>query len=319
MIIFKICSCNLGLSTPLAVRCRRRGVTRAEVVVLVLVAALFGLFVVAALPRQRESARLAACRRNLLHIGQAIALYDQHEGQLPVVPTLASTTPGSGPLKALLESLQLSDLVSLDSANPRQKPSPGPVPGARPVPGFTCPSDRRATAALFPAPVSYRATTGDLPEGRSGGFAPGHTIKLQDIEQGDGLSYTAAFAERLAGTGRNGVASPGDYALVPGPLGDSGCPAAALQRWRGDAGSSWAEVSWRSTLYNHALLPGNPSSCVADDGRSAFMGASSGHAQGVNVLIFDGSVRTVRPTIAPPLWKALATTHSPATPEPESR
>jgi hypothetical protein len=40
------------------------------------------------------------------------------------------------------------------------------------------------------------------------------------------------------------------------------------------------------------------------------MGAASGHVQGVNVLNFDGSVRTVRPTIALPVWKALATIQS---------
>jgi hypothetical protein len=314
-----MCGADLACPTSLAGQGRRCGISRAEVVVLVLVAAMFGLIVVAALPRQRETARLAACRRNLMQIGQAVALYDQHEGQLPPVPALSSPTSGNSPLMALLQSLQLPDLRTLDATSRTPEPQPGSVPGARPVPGFTCPSDRNATAAIFPAPVSYRATTGDRPEGRNGGFAPGRTIKLQDVEEGDGLSFTAAFSERLTGTGKHGVASPSDYALVPGPLGDAGCPGASVERWRGDAGSSWVEVSWRSTLYNHAQPPGSPSSCVADDGQSAFMGASSGHVQGVNVLIFDGSVRTVRPTVAPPLWKALATTHSPATPKPVSR
>src|SRR5437763_11362033 len=94
------------------------------------------------------------------------------------------------------------------------------------------------------------------------------------------------------------------------PLGGRGCPPDASAAWRGDAGSSWAEASWRSTLYNHALTPNAATSCITSDGASALMGASSGHLAGVNVLIFDGSVRTVSPTINPEIWKALATTQS---------
>jgi prepilin-type processing-associated H-X9-DG protein len=40
------------------------------------------------------------------------------------------------------------------------------------------------------------------------------------------------------------------------------------------------------------------------------MGASSGHVRGVNVLLFDGSVRTVTPGIDLAVWKSLATTQS---------
>jgi hypothetical protein len=47
-------------------------------------------------------------------------------------------------------------------------------------------------------------------------------------------------------------------------------------------------------------------SCIADDGRSAFMGASSGHVGGVNLLILDGSVRTVPSRIDPKIWREWA-------------
>ena len=36
------------------------------------------------------------------------------------------------------------------------------------------------------------------------------------------------------------------------------------------------------------------------------MGASSGHDRGVNLLMLDGSVKLVQPTIAPPVWRELA-------------
>ena len=98
---------------------------------------------------------------------------------------------------------------------------------------------------------------------------------------------------------------------MKGPVDEFGCPPAPSSSRRYDAGSTWVEASWRSTLYNHALTPNAVPSCVATDGLSARMGASSSHLNGVNVLIFDGSVRTVSPTIALPVWKALATVKSP--------
>ncbi len=145
--------------------------------------------------------------------------------------------------------------------------------------------------------MSYRATTGDAPAGVNGGFAPGRTIRLAAIDQGDGLSHTAAFSERRIGAGRFA-----EY-WVTRPEGDER---------QVDSGFSWAEPSWRSTLYNHATLPFAGPSTVSPDGVTATMSASSAHGDGVNVLLFDGGVRTIRPTIAPAVWRALATTHGPA-------
>ena len=298
----------------------RRGVSLPEVVVVLAILTVLVLVALVALPRQRETARTASCRRNLMQIGVALALYDRSEGTLPAVPALSATPqPGGGPLRALLDALALPDLVGLNDPERPPERRPGQIPGERPVPGFVCPSGSfPAPPAAFPAPVSYRAAAGDGPAGRNGGFAPGRPSRLSDVAEGDGLAYTAAFSERLPG---NGAASPGafNYRRVAGPLGDAGCSPAPVGAWRGDAGTSWAEASWRSTLYNHALTPNAAPSCVADDGATAFVGASSGHTGGVNVLSFDGSVRTVSPTVAPPVWKALATTRSDAGPPPQLR
>jgi Protein of unknown function (DUF1559) len=96
--------------------------------------------------------------------------------------------------------------------------------------------------------------------------------------------------------------------VVPPPLPAAGCSAqGGLDRLRDDAGSSWIGSNYRSTLYNHALPPNGRPSCIADDGRSAFMGASSGHVRGVNLLRLDGSVALTVPSIAPAVWRELAT------------
>ncbi|MCA1686034.1 MAG: DUF1559 domain-containing protein [Planctomycetia bacterium] len=299
-----------------------RGLSLPEVVVILgLVSIVVGLALFA-LPRRREIARAAACRRNLMQVGTALALYDKSEGGLPAVPRLGDDTRGSSsPLKALLETLVLPDLNDLSADARGVPPRRSPVPGEEPVPGFVCPSDGRGLGpSTTTAPVSYRATTGDRPDGANGGFAPGHRRSLSEVETGDGRSYTAAFSERLIGTGRAEQPVTSNYFMARGPLDDRGCPDASPSLWRGDAGFAWTESSWRSTLYNHALPPGGTPSCVSADGSTAFMGASSAHPGVVNVLIFDGGVRTIRLQIALPIWKSLATVqNATAVPDPVSR
>jgi hypothetical protein len=157
----------------------------------------------------------------------------------------------------------------------------------------------------LPAPVSYRAATGDGTRGDNGAFAPGRSWSLAAVEARDGLSYTAAFAERLVGGESLPVLS--SYRAASPPLPDAGCPAAAVASSpKDDAGSSWIASDYRSTLYNHALPPNGRPSCIAEDGRSAFMGASSGHVSGVNLLRLDGSVTLTLPSISPKVWRELA-------------
>ena len=131
-----------------------------------------------------------------------------------------------------------------------------------------------------------------------------------DVEQADGSSYTAAFAERLVGDGIADHFTAWNHAVVQGPLPPEGCTLIMLKdrrgRWHGDAGSTWVLSEYRSTLYNHALLPNASLSCLAADGQSAFMGASSGHVRGVNLLMLDGSVKLVLPTIDRRVWTEFA-------------
>lgn len=275
---------------------------------------LLMLVALSALPRRREVARLASCRRNLMQVGVALELYGRRDGSLPAVPALETgPSPEGGPLRSLLVGLALPDLTELtDPAHPPERRESGPVV-PRFVPGFLCPSDPRGSAAApGDAPTSYRAATGDRPGGVNGGFAPGRLLRLGEVEAGDGKSFTAAFSERLLGDGRD-APSARNYRVVPGPVlgpecGGGPAPGPNPAGWRGDAGVSWAEAAWRSTLYNHVLPPMAPGGCVSADGRTAAVGASSGHSAGVNVLTFDGAVRTVGAGVDPRVWKALATT-----------
>ncbi|HEX8202908.1 MAG TPA: DUF1559 domain-containing protein [Isosphaeraceae bacterium] len=301
---------------------RRPGLGAVEVIVIAAVLAVVVLVIAWALPRGRENARLLACRRNLRQVGEALSLYDTAVGRLPAVPELGPTA-GPGPLAALRAQLGLEDFTGLGAPDRTPAPRPGVSSAAHPVPGFACPSDPLATSGLFPAPTSYRAVAGDATDGRTGPFAPGRVVAPAAVEAADGTAYTAAFEERLVGDGHSARPGPRDYALVPGPVDSHGCPAPPGPSWRGDAGSSWLDASWRSTLANHALTPGAAPSCLADDGRTARIGASSGHVGGVHVLMLDGRVQQVVPTIDPKVWKALANINdqaeAPAPPLPTGR
>jgi len=315
----RVPAANLGAPLPAitrvaAPRSCRAGLTLIDLIVLLLLATVLVLVMLIAMPRGREQARLTACQKNLAQIGLALALYDQTQHQLPTIDRAEPVDDpgqggGPGPLKILLETLGQADFLRLAPNSPPPRPT-GPVPGEVTVPGFLCSSDPNAIAGRFHAPISYRGNTGDDQLGRNGVFAPRRRISLSEIEQGNGSSYTAAFSERLVGDSLDGHPSSWNYAAAAGPLPAGGCSRAWLEdraaRWRGDAGSSWAAAGYRSTLYNHALQPGSPLSCVARDGQSAFLGASSGHTRGVNLLTLDGSVKLVQPSIDPKLWRNLA-------------
>jgi Protein of unknown function (DUF1559) len=292
----------------------RRGLSLIEFLVIFAIFSLVLLVLLMVATRGRETARLASCRMNLAQIGLALALYDQNYRSLPTVTELAPFDPAGlkearspSPLRTLLETFQLPDLTEVRDPKTVPGARPGQLPGEMPVPGFVCPSDPHATGGLFAAPISYRAVTGDAPTGQNGAFAPGRTINLRGVEATDGQSFTAGFSERLVGDGQSAHTQLNNYQVVTGPLSPPGCPMNAdPTSWRGDAGSSWRASDYRSTLYNHALPPNGQSSCLASDGKSAFMGASSGHTRGINMLLLDGSVNLVRPSIDPVVWREFA-------------
>ena len=60
-------------------------------------------------------------------------------------------------------------------------------------------------------------------------------------------------------------------------------------------------------LYNHAIGPADPRSCLSEDGRTARIGASSYHSGRINVLMMDGSLRGVKPSMDLKLWRDLGT------------
>jgi len=284
-------------------RANRAGLSPADVVVALAVAVVAVLFILMALPRSRETARLATCRRNLAQIGQAVLMYDGMTGGLPFVAPLVpvarplAEAPPS-PHMAMLDRLGAADFLGVDALGKTVKASATVVPAGGVVAGFLCPSDA-AAFGRFDAPVSYRACVGSDAAGSDGPFALGRPISAREVERRDGSAFTAAFSERLLGDGRD-APSRVNYGLV-----SSMDESPAADAWRGDAGSTWLPADFRYTLYDHAQPPNAATSKVARDGRSADVGASSGHVGGVHVLMLDGSARLVAPSVAAEVWRAM--------------
>ena len=285
-----------------------RGIGVVEVIVIVALVGFLIICLLISLPRGRETSRMAICQRNLMQIGVGLQLYEQANRRYPSGSPLANPPNGDSTISAMLHGLVLPDFLDLHDPTQPPKPLKPPIKGMR-VPGLTCPSDTQVTAGTFLTGVSYRANVGDDTVGSNGPMAPGSLVSSQMVEEADGLSFTAGFAERLLGTGRDGDPGPMNYVEVPGPVTIRG-GVDERSAWRGDAGSSWTEPGWRSAIYSHSTPPDGSTSCVASDGRSATLTASSSHLGRINVGMLDGSLRGVAPTIDPKVWRAMGSIRS---------
>jgi len=146
-----------------------------------------------------------------------------------------------------------------------------------------------------------------------GGFWAKTPYKVADYT--DGLSNTAAFSEHVIGDFSNATATldadtfqPGTYPSTP----DEALAQCNAIDWtnlsyqgKSNAGDFWTNNDHTGTRYYHSFPPGNRS-CMFPPQRIATT-ANSKHAGVVNVLLFDGSVRTVPYTINLATWRALGT------------
>ncbi len=209
---------------------------------------------------------------------------------------------------------------------------------------FLCPSDTDRLANNF-GHNNYRCNLGSSPDsvnlagpmnGPFIGADPNAKLNcrvfgFRDVL--DGLSNTAAFSERVMGLAKNTMrldpTRPTSSAFqLPGitPLNTPdayfrACSGlnqgiAKLQGGQGydsdiyGIGGSWYVGYPAHTGYNH-VMPPNSFTCVANGGGGASdqgaHAASSRHPGSVNTLMCDGSVKSIKGTIAVSTWWALGT------------
>ena len=321
----------------------RCGFTLIEMIVVVGILCILIALLLPAVQASRESARRAQCQNNLRQLGLAMYGYITDHGTFPPC-NMGYAVPANLPryfghyseqarllpyldLRTLYDGINFSvgtfppssgvslnpEWVSMNAVN-----STITNVGIR---LFLCPSDGgtfevsgnnyRGNAGLGPTWI----TTAETPDSGNGIFSERNLIIPPMVT--DGLSHTAAFSERLRGTGR-----PGGKFLDRDSLGLStlvytaddllnGCRIAAHQGLNDlyiENGRWWFWVGRERTLYTHTQPPnGSVPDCLGGGSIPAtgMATARSHHPGGVNVLMSDGSGRFVTESISTPLWRGI--------------
>ena len=322
----------------------RSGFTLVELLVVVAIIGLLVALLLPAVQSARESARRTACANNLRQLAVALANHESATGRYPVgsesrsFPAYRRVTPQHCRWSALAHLAPYYEQQTLLDALDRNVPlyvdlRPDAIaPQNKPivkilVPLFLCPSDRGVAVSPIFGPTNYAACTGSggdgTPYDTDGLFFINSRIRAKDVA--DGLSKTVAFSESLLGDSasmtRSSVSAANSYRFImAAPLTEQACSATAVWNFSDPRGFSWANGEYRTTLYNHRLVPNDPTlDCMGvlmsppagriDRLYAAFgwRAARSRHPGGAGVVTADGATRFVVDGVDPGVWRAAAT------------
>lgn len=330
-----------------AVPAKRRGFTLIELLVVIAIIAILIALLLPAVQQAREAARRMSCRNNMKQIGLAIHNYQEANLAYPPSFALQYGVPLSGNngswsiqgrILPYLEQSNAYQLVDLQTAWDAQIPTG--VPTLR-VPVYLCPSEvndrvRTKNGAAFVYPQNYGFNFGswlvyDPVSGRGGdgAFFVNSNIRPRDFI--DGLSNTMMAAEVKAFTSyfRNS-SDPGP--TIPGsPAAVAGFASGAQFKLGPAVNDNTGHTEWCDGRVHHSGMTTvfGPNTFVAythtdgntydvdynsmQEGKSATqptyaaVTARSYHIGIVNVVMMDGSVKSVSENISLAIWRALGT------------
>jgi prepilin-type N-terminal cleavage/methylation domain-containing protein/prepilin-type processing-associated H-X9-DG protein len=316
----------------------RKGFTLIELlVVIAIIAILIGLLV-PAVQKVRAAAARVQCQNNLKQIGLALHNYEGANGRFPpngVYPANATAPDSYSALARILPYVEQANLYQLVDLNAPAN-TQNAVTSQR-IPIYLCPSEVNDRAkpptgsqTITRYPLNYAANVGswrvwDPTTGQGGDGA----IPLTNRPDGgprpadftDGLSNTVGFAE---------VKAYGAYLLGGTPTAAPPSTPAELLALGGTLRTDSAHTGWTEgqTFHNGVTFALTPNTVVpfasggvtydvdyvsSRDGSSATkpsfdaMTARSYHTGLVNVLLMDGSVRSVSNGVSLATWRALGT------------
>jgi prepilin-type N-terminal cleavage/methylation domain-containing protein/prepilin-type processing-associated H-X9-DG protein len=313
-----------------------RGFTLVELLVVIAIIGTLIALLLPAVQAAREAARRSQCMNNLRQMGLAMLNYETAYKLFPPSDVLVPSPTGGAPrslglsvharLLPFVEEAALRNLVNFSAA---YNHASNDAARTTRVAMFVCPSDGGENATFTPdqgAPTSYHANQGSgvvwsipsSPSDQNYALGPPNGVLIRNggvktADVTDGMSHTAAFADRIIGDGDNKMATEESDTFAPGtqyPGVDKAyhdCLAVDIsdlsKQGVSDVGFPWIRAYHSTTIYFHNNTP-NGRSCMYPPGQ-IMTTATSRHRGGVNMVLCDGSARFVSSDVSRPTWQAL--------------
>ena len=299
---------------------KSRGFTLIELLVVIAIIAILIALLLPAVQQAREAARRTQCKNNLKQLGLAIHNYHDIYNCIPLADVSGAVNPVSAHAR-LLPYIEQAQLYALVDFNVPYDHANNVTARNTEVVAFRCPSDPTKLPASIGGRNNYYWNAGNgvvmYSSGATGQPAPNgiifHTKKFRFNDITDGLSNTAAMAEKITGDGSNGISTARTDTFQPGTYPNNATEATTQcnavdvtdlsKQGYSNVGGPWLQQYHSTNQYNHVLGP-NGRSCMYPPGRIATT-ANSQHVGGVQVLLCDGSVRFVSENVDIINWRNL--------------
>ncbi|MFO0979165.1 MAG: DUF1559 domain-containing protein [Planctomycetaceae bacterium] len=315
---------------------RTRGFTLIELLVVIAIIGILVGLLLPAVQQAREAARRTQCRNNLKQVGLALHNYlDSYTRFAPVsvLPAGRTFEPYSGHVR-LLPFIEQANLAGLIDWNVSSEFTTNPLAAKTRVSIYMCPDEvndrQRITPTLIHYPLNYAFNEGtwfiyDPVTGNvgDGAFHPNRAFRTADFT--DGLSNTLgasevkAFQPNLWDTNKPtalGAAPPANPAAASAFYGGTFDSNGHTEWVEGDV----HESGFTTTFGPNAMVPYTVGGVTYSidvtsmrDGESttvptyAAITARSFHPGSVNIMLMDGSVRSVSDNIDLGVWRGLGT------------